>query len=339
MAHKNILESRVFNILGRKGDMRPVCSSPLSTVTYDQMKITGAFFPEVHSDGYLMFRLAEAAYTVIGLEGFRIPFDLCVEAEAFGCILKPGDRETPPSVIEPAAHFEIPSDIESIFKRGRFSVVFKALSELNKRYDKLLPIYSGIVGPMTLSGHLFSPNNILRLMIKDPEKALSIILSVAEFSSYYANRLIKEGANVILIIDPTASGSMISPRHFEKFIMPAYKKLREKIQAPIILHICGDTNMMLGLIAETGFEAFSFEGPTVQVKTAKEIIGDRMALAGNIPINLMLSGKPSEIKEQVYQALKDGINIIMTACGIPIRSPMENVKAMVEAVKEFNKNN
>jgi MtaA/CmuA family methyltransferase len=333
---QNIPESRVFNILKRKGDMKPVCSSPLSTVTDDQMKITGAFFPEVHRDGYLMYKLAEAAYSVMGLEGFRVPFDLCIEAEAFGCVLKPGDAQSPPSIIGPATHFKFPQDIEATFEKGRFPVIFKALSELRRKYDKLLPIYGGVVGPMTLAGHLYDTNNILKLMIKDPEKVLPIFLSIAEFSSHYANRLIKEGANVIFIIDPTASGSMISPKHFEKFIMPAYQILREKIRDPIILHICGDTNMLLSLIADTGFEAFTFEGPTVTVKKAKEIIGDRMALAGNIPIDLMLLGKPSEIKKQVFEAIRDGIDIVMTACGIPIHSPMENVKAMVEAVKDFN---
>jgi MtaA/CmuA family methyltransferase len=334
----NTQKSRVFNILKRKGNMRPVCSSPLSTVTYDQMKMTGAFFPEVHSDGYLMFKLSEAAYTIMGLEGFRVPFDLCVEAEALGCVIRPGNEESTPSIRKPAGGFKMPQDLEGTFKKGRFPVVFKAVSELRKKYDNSLPIYGGVVGPLTLAGHLYGLDNILRLMIKEADKALSILLSVAEFSSYYSIRFIEEGANVIFIIDPSASGDMISPRHFEKFVLPAYQILRKRIRNPIILHICGDTNMLLPLIANTGFEAFSFEGPTVKVKRAKEVIGDRVALGGNIPVNLMLLGKPREIRNHVFGALRDGIDIVMTGCGIPIRSPMENVKAMVEAVMEFNKN-
>jgi len=336
MSVENIPRSRVFNILMRKSDMRPVCSSPLSTVTDDQMKITGAFFPEVHRDGYLMYKLAEAAYSVMGLEGFRVPFDLCIEAEAFGCVLKPGDDQSPPSVTEPVPDLLFPQNHDQFLEKGRFPVVFKAVSELRKKYDKLMPIYGGIVGPITLGCHLYGPDKLLRLMIKDAQKASSILLSVADFSSCYANRLIKKGANVIFIIDPTASGSVVSPKHFERFLMPSYRILREKIAAPIVLHICGDTTMLLGLIADTGFEAFSFEGPTVKVTKVKEIIRDRMALGGNIPIDSILRGKPEEIKQQVFSALGDGIDIVMSACGIPIHSPMENVKAMVGAVKEFN---
>ena len=175
-------------------------------------------------------------------------------------------------------------------------------------------------------------------MIKDPEKVLSILLSVSEFSSNYANRLIKEGANVIFLIDPAASGNMISPKHFETFLMPAYRALRERIKEPIVLHICGDTNMVLSLIADTCFEAFSFEGPKVQVAKARKVIGNRMALGGNIPIDLMLLGNPKEIRQQVFNTLHEGVNIVMTSCGIPIHSPMENVKAMVKAVKDFNDN-
>jgi [methyl-Co(III) methanol-specific corrinoid protein]:coenzyme M methyltransferase len=286
-----------------------------------------------------MYKLSEAAYTVMGLEGFRIPFDLCIEAEAFGCTLKAGDKDTTPSIVSHPMKFDMPSDMDSFFEKGRFPVIFQAITELSKKYNRRLPIYGGIVGPTTLSGHLFNTNNIMRLIIRDPEKVQSILLSVAEFSSYYANRLIEKGSNVILIIDPTASGNMISHRQFEKYVIPAYKILRRNINVPIILHICGDTNNILEIIAaETGFEAFSFEGPTVDVKYAKNIVGDRIALAGNIPIDLMLSGTPSEIKRKVYQAIEDGINIIMTSCGIPIYSPMENVKAMVDAVNEYNEN-
>jgi uroporphyrinogen-III decarboxylase len=44
----------------------------------------GAPFPEAHSDPDLAFKLAAAAWTVVGLEGFKMPFDLCLEAEAMG---------------------------------------------------------------------------------------------------------------------------------------------------------------------------------------------------------------------------------------------------------------
>ena len=300
------------------------------------MRITGAYFPEVHGDGVLMSKLAEAAYTVMGLEGFRVPYDLCIEAEAFGCELKPGNSESPPSVIRPAENVFFPEDCGEIFKRGRFPVIFKALSELRSKYANRLPIYGGVVGPITLAGHLFGPNQILRLMIKDPERVSSIFSDVCTFSSCYANRMLEAGANVVFIIDPTASGDMISPRHFERFLLPAYRLLRKNITAPIILHICGDTSMHLRFIADSGFEGFSFDGAKVTAAQVAEVLRGRMTICGDIPVDLMLHGQPREIQAAAFKAMDHGVHIVMTSCGIPIHSPMANVTAMVEAVKAYN---
>jgi MtaA/CmuA family methyltransferase len=334
------MRSRVFDIL-RKPGQEAICSCPLVTCTLDQMEQVQVFYPEAHQEPKAMAKLSEAAYLVVGFEGFRLPFDLCVEAEALGCHMKPADAKSPPSVYAPAfGHWEDFTVAEDLFQRGRFSVVEDALRILKTRYGDDLPIYAGIAGPLTLAGYLFGVEKILKGMIKDPQGIADLLSRVADFSIQYANRLIEAGGNVLAIIDPTATADLISPRTFERFLIPTYQKIRQAIPVPIILHICGNTNPFLSLLQETGFQGFSFEGPTVDVRSAKEAVDNRMALVGNIStIQTLLFGNPERVEEEVKAAVSQGVDLVAPSCGIPLHTPLSNLHAMVSATRKYKRKN
>ncbi|MFH1933392.1 MAG: MtaA/CmuA family methyltransferase [Pseudomonadota bacterium] len=315
----------------------PVCSSPLVTVTLEQMEASASYYPTAHNDPQSMARLSSFAFTSIGFQGIRIPFDLCVEAEAFGCKLRNGGKDAPPSVTKEAFEekdaFMVPEDI---FQKGRFQVVFEAIRILKDKFGDDVTIYTGIVGPLTLIGALYDATTVMRWAIKDPQRMDDNLERAAGFLSEYADRLFDAGGDVLSILDPTASGDLLSRKYFEKYVMPAYQRMREKIQGPISLHICGNTEGFLALLPETGFEAFSFEGPKVSVQTARQKMGDSMLLVGNIPTyDTLLFGTPERVREESLNALGDGLDLLAPACGVPIQTPTENLKAMVRAVEEF----
>ncbi len=332
------MKSLVFDILRNPGQ-EVVCSCPLVTCTLNQMEQVHVYYPEAHLEAQSMARLSEAAYRIIGFEGFRVPFDLCVEAEALGCRIKPGGTGNPPSVDAPAfQHWEEFSFTKDLFQKGRFPVVESALGILRCLYGDKLPIYSGIVGPLTLTSYLFGVEKIMKGMIKDPKSVEGILLKVADFNGQYAERLMEAGGNVLAILDPMASGDLISARNFQRFLIPSYQKIRQAITAPIILHICGNTNYFLTSLPETGFQGFSFEGPTVDVRSAKEAIGNRMALVGNISTTqTLIFGNPERVEEEVKAAISQGVDLVAPSCGIPLHAPLNNLLAMVSATQKYNR--
>ncbi len=288
-----------------------------------------------------MARLSEAAYRIIGFEGFRVPFDLCVEAEAFGCRIKPGETKSPPSVDGPAFEHLVGSLFPSdLFQKGRFPVVEAALRILKTLYGDQLPIYAGIVGPLTLTCYLFGVEKIMKGMIKTPQVIQTLLWKVVDFSAQYAKRLIESGGNVLVLNDPMASGDLISPRTFQQFLIPAYRRIREDVTIPIILHICGNTNHLLASLPETGFEGFSFEGPAVAVRSARQAIGKQMALVGNISTTqTLLFGDPKSVEEEVKVAMSQGVDLVAPSCGIPLRTPLSNLHAMVSATRKYKRKN
>jgi uroporphyrinogen-III decarboxylase len=73
-------------------------------------------------------RLAIASYELSGLEYVGVPFDIGVEAEAFGCKLDFDTMDVPPAVIQ--CNYNSPDDPLQL---GRILVVLQAIRILRKR--------------------------------------------------------------------------------------------------------------------------------------------------------------------------------------------------------------
>src|SRR5712692_2348250 len=144
---RNAVE-RVEAILGRSTGEK-ACSSPLQTATLELMGLVDTYWPQAHSDPDMMARLSAAAYEFAGIPSLRIPFDICVEAEAIGCEVRMGRADTPPSITNPAFtefdDLEIPNSVQ---ERGRVPTMLTATKRLHGRYGNSIPIYAMVVGPM-----------------------------------------------------------------------------------------------------------------------------------------------------------------------------------------------
>ncbi len=97
-------------------------------------------------------------------------------------------------------------------------------------YENNLPLYAGCTAPFTLGGYLREAEEFLPLTIQDPDRLKALLDWLVVLVGDYANKLLDAGANVIVLIDPSASANMISPRIFERFILPVYDRLKKVIR-------------------------------------------------------------------------------------------------------------
>ena len=71
---------------------------------------------------------------------------------------------------------------------------------------------------------------------------------------------------------------------------------------------------------------------------AKKMLGDKCCIAGNVPASLVSTGTPEQIKETCRQLIETcgvgGGYILGTGCSVDM-APPENLRAMMEAVKEY----
>lgn len=311
------------------------CLDPLTTCTVDQMNAVGAPFPEAHTNPDLAFKLAAAAWTVVGLEGFKMPFDLCVEAEALGAKLNWGRIDRHPSVethvFNELADLKIP---ENIMERGRFPLKFKVEERLKREYGDYLPVVDQVTGPFTVAGHLFGIEKFCVWTKKRPlEQVKEALMTISELNIEDCRNGLRSGADMICIADPSATSDILSPEFFKTVMVPVYQNMTRKIGAPVILHICGNTTSYLPYLPDTGVDAMSVDAQ-VDIGLAKAIVGKKVAICGGVPtITALLFGTPEKVKEAAITAIKSGADMLMPSCGIPPRTPLANFKALVDVAR------
>jgi uroporphyrinogen decarboxylase len=130
---------------------------------------------------------------------------------------------------------------------------------------------------------------------------------------------------------------MIGPQHFERFCMPPLQSFCHHFNdrgIPIYIHVCGNANPILEMLAETGVQAVEPLDPLggVSVADAKRRIGDRVALMGGVSTDTLRWGSPENVTSEAVQVCREGGPhgfILAAGCQIPPETPLENLRSMV----------
>jgi uroporphyrinogen decarboxylase len=166
----------------------------------------------------------------------------------------------------------------------------------------------------------------------------SVMLLQAEAAIRSAEKLLGAGIDCFYIGDPSSSGSLISPRHFEQFCMPAYRLFCEHFKNRDILmymHICGNSRLILEMMADSGVHVVEPLDPLggVSVADAKARIGSKVALMGGLNTLTLFMGTPADVRAEAIQICREGgpYGYILAAGDmVPPETPIENLQAMVE---------
>lgn len=306
-----------------------LCLSANPTPTFEQMERVNSYFPLAHKDPEKMSTLAIAGHELVGFDAIRIPFCQTIEAEALGCEVFMGNDNIPVVVSHPYHLGEKPLFPDDFLEKGRIPVLLEAISII-KREAKGIPLIVGVVGPFTIAGYLLGMTNLLMQMAISPEE-ISPYMEIALRAGETLARAIEErGADIICVEDMTASTDMISPDMYKDFVLPYHQRLFASISLPSILHICGNVTPIIEYMARSGADALSIDDKTDLLK-AKQLAMGKTSLIGNInPSSVLLQGDEGKVREAVRRAIREGIDIVAPGCAIPLRAPLENLRAMVD---------
>ena len=326
---------RLLKVLYKEPIDRIPCVCPMQTGTIALMQACGSFWPEAHHNPQRMADLALAANRFAGMESVRVPFEMSVDASAFG--VKVADRalRRQPMVLErriESAEEFADVDVPDPQKDGMVPIVLEAIKEIRKR-DSSLPIICGIMAPHMLAFELMGEQEAFKVMINDPSLLKATLFKAKAFSTAYATSAFEAGADVIAFIDPLASGDFLSQEQYCEFAYPFHRRMceeTEKIGIPVVLHICGNTNKILPLIAQTGANAISIDS-CVNIPYAKKVLAGRSALMGNISTtDVLLNGTEDEVIANTADCLSKGVDSVAPGCGLVLQTPLNNLKAMVD---------
>ncbi|MDP6576944.1 MAG: uroporphyrinogen decarboxylase family protein [Dehalococcoidales bacterium] len=334
---------RVLRLFGKEEIDRIPVFSGMGNVTIHGLEKYGWKFSDIHTDARKMASMAASTFQLLGFECAVVPFDLGIEAEALGAVVNfysHRDDVVYPTIAEKIGdkvkdlNLKIPADLA---RAGRIPLVTEAIRYLNKELGRQVAIGAWVLGPYTLAGQLVDLADLNKMSFKDTETIGKILDTLAgvliEISQIYR----AAGADYITVREMGAGMDILSQRMFKMLIKPPLEHIFSAIASPNILHICGDTDDIVELMASCGADAISVEQRN-HVAKSREKLGPDKLIFGNIdPYGVMVEGKPEDIDNAVKEAITSGVNAIWPGCDIWPTVPRENMEALVRAVKRYGK--
>ncbi len=144
----------------------------------------------------------------------------------------------------------------------------------------------------------------------------------------------------VCIYPMRSSASFISPKMFERFVLPNLKQMVDtflKNGIISILHCDGNWTPMLPYLREIPRASCVVElDGTTDIFKAKEILGDWLCLKGDVPATLLAQGEPDQVAEYCQRLIKDigsdGGFILSSGCEVPLDAKPENVAVLIRSV-------
>jgi uroporphyrinogen decarboxylase len=309
-------------------------------VTSHAAKAYGCDLITYCTNGKVLAEAQISAQRTYGHDGLSVFTDVGIIAQALGSEYYLREFEVPilvnPVIKNLEQIQEIP--ISRLTSQGRLQVYVEAIELMYYQAGDILPIFAYIPSPFTTSAGLRGIDQFLMDTVMAPEAAHQLLEISLQAAIGFCHECILAGALPILV-DPLASGSVISGRTFARFVLPYLQRLIKylhRLDLDITLHICGDTSMLLDLIHQTGADLFSFD--QVNISSVREAMGEKLRLVGNLSPNMLLSSNENDLEEAVEMLIQDGLKnpkgfVLSTGCEVPIKCETWKLQKMINIGK------
>ncbi|OZV10419.1 methylcobamide--CoM methyltransferase [Tissierella sp. P1] len=295
----------------------------------------------------LMAELEIALFKRLRHDSVGISTSLRGVAEAMGSKVAYPDHNIS-YLLEPA--IKSVDEIESLkivdpLKDGILPILIKAIKITKDALADEVDVGASMSGPFSVAASIVGTENLLKWMIKYPAKVHTLMDIVAESNNRYIEEVAKLGVS-IGFADPVSSTSLISPKQFREFSLPALQKnvdkIKEKTGSAPSIHICGASKEIWEDVVSTGISNFSIDN-VEDLEEAKKIMGHKVIITGNVPpVDVIYAGNKDSIFKSVKECIRKGYDskkgyILSTGCQIPMHTPMENIEMFMEAGSIYGK--
>lgn len=266
-------------------------------------------------------------------------------AEAMGSVMYYPENDIS-QLVETAVKNE--EDIDKLkiidpFKDGKLPIVLEGLQRLRDKVGKEVGVGAGMAGPFSVCASVIGTEKLLRWMIKKPEAVHKVMEIVTRNNEEYIKALGQLGF-VAGFSDPVSSASLLKLEQFREFSLPYLAKNLEHVEKYCKrrgqVHICGKSKALWEDLLNTKMGSFSIDN-IEDLSEAKEVIGKKVSLLGNVPpVEAMYLGTEEDIRQSAKLCIEkcfDSENgyVLGTGCQIPIGTPISKLEALMNAGREF----
>lgn len=134
----------------------------------------------------------------------------------------------------------------------------------------------------------------------------------------------------------------MSPEFFGDVMYPRMRRVADAIKRPWIAHCDGNLMPIIEEWLSLGMSGIHpIEPGAMDIFELKQRFGRRVTLLGNIDINILSLGTPSEVRREVQTKMErlapGGRYVAASSTSIPNYVKPENFRALVEAIEEFGR--
>jgi uroporphyrinogen decarboxylase len=340
--------------------LRALMREPVDVTPVWMMRQAGRYLPEYRATrekaGSFMdlCRNAELACEVTIQPLDRFPLDAAIlfsdiltipDAMGLGLYFSEGEGPKFKKTIDSA------SDVNKLAvpdPADKLRYVTDAVSLIRKELDGAVPLIGFAGSPWTLATYMVEGGSsktfskIKAMLFEDPASAHILMDKLADSVAVYLNAQIDAGAQAVMIFD-SWGGALTTP-HYKAFSLAYMQKIVDQLtrekdgqKIPVVLFTKGG-GLWLQDIADTGCDAVGLDW-SVDIHLARQLIGDKVALQGNMDPAIMATS-PDTIKQEVGRILADfghgNGHVFNLGHGITPNITPDNVAALVNAVHEIS---
>ncbi len=205
-------------------------------------------------------------------------------------------------------------------------------------------IWGGMSGaPFDMIGDMLrGTHGIMMDMFQRPDKlqeAMERLVPIAIDEAVSA----AEAAACPVVVMPLhkGTGGFMSNEQFERFYWPTFKKvllgLVEEGLVPMPFAE-GNYEARLEIIADMPRSSIMWYFEHMDMAHAKQVLGDTSCIVGNVPVTMLYTGTPQDVKDYCRRLIDDcgpGGGYIMTGSASVDKASPDNLRAMMEAAREY----
>jgi [methyl-Co(III) methanol-specific corrinoid protein]:coenzyme M methyltransferase len=230
---------------------------------------------------------------------------------------------------------EIP---DNITERGRLPLIPQAI-EIIKKEAPDLPIGCWQLGPFTQAGQMLELDMILKGVFKQKDKVIAVLDKLTEMIIDIGKFLQRSGCDYITLREPGVAADLLSPRTFREIIKPRLTRILDAWESPKLLHICGQTDPLIEMMAECHADGLTVDIKNSIVESRKKL-GNDVLLMGNLdtyPITCSPDSSKEAAVSHVKSIIDSGVDAVMPGCDLWPDVIEENLLACVETTHTYGK--
>ena len=281
-----------------------------------------------------------------GVDGIMLDIDTALLADAMGIPVTFPEDEPARAAGKLISSYEQIDDLEPIDIRNndRIMISLEAARIMVKYFGGEIFIRGNCdQAPFSLASMVRTPTEWMMDLLVNEEFCFKLLDYCLDPCKQYLQLMSETGVHMLSNGDSPAGPDMISRDLFVKYAKLYEIKLADeshKLGLPWLNHICGNTDIILSDIKDTGLDGVELDYKT-DIHKIYDTFSHDVVFFGNIdPSGVIAHGTPELVAEKVKELLAvyhDSSRIVLNAgCAIPAETPEENIRALVETARNWN---